>query len=358
MVSPVRVLVVDDSAVVREVLVRELSRVPGIEVVGTAPDPYVARDKIVRLMPDVMTLDVEMPRMDGLTFLRKVMRYHPVATIVVSSLTPKGSAMALDALDAGAVDVICKPGVAYSVGDLAPVLADMVLHAATIDIKKMQTVGAAAKLVLPVKVYSLRHTTHQIFAIGASTGGAQAIEMVLKAMPVNSPGIVIVQHMPMQFTKAFAKRLDAGCAIEVREAQDGDRVLPGLALIAPGNNHMTVVRRGGAYLVQLDEGPRVHFQRPAVDNLFFSLAEQAGENVVAALLTGMGKDGAAGLLALRNAGAYTIAQDEESSVVFGMPGEAVRIGAANAVLPLGCVAEEALAHVCYAGLGVEQVDAS
>jgi len=341
----VRVLVVDDSAVVRDVLARELSRYPGIEVVGTAPDPYIARDKILRLMPDVMTLDVEMPRMDGLTFLRKVMQHHPIPTIVVSSLTAKGSDMAMDALEAGAIDVLCKPGVAYSVGDLTLILAEMVLGAAKVNVKKLQQVNQEIHKTAPVVAQSLRRTTHQIFAIGASTGGTQAIEAVLRTMPANSPGIVIVQHMPMQFTKAFADRLNYHCAIEVREAQDGDRVLPGLALIAPGNSHMQIVRKGGSYQVALDQGPRVHFQRPAVDNLFFSLAAQAGRNVVAALLTGMGKDGAEGLLALRNAGAYTIAQDEESCVVFGMPGEAVRIGAADAVLPLSQIADQALRHV-------------
>lgn len=339
--AKIKVLVVDDSAVVREVLSRELSKSDRIEVVGTAPDPYVARDKIIRLQPDAMTLDVEMPRMDGLTFLRKIMEHHPLPTIVVSSLTPKGSDMAMDALAAGAVDVLCKPGVAYSVGDLVPVLSEMLVAASLVDMRKYRE-NLQARSLVPPKAEPLKRTTHRIFAIGASTGGTQAIERVLLRMPVNSPGIVIVQHMPIQFTKAFADRLNANCSIEVREAKDGDHVLPGLALIAPGNQHMRVVRKGGVYAVALDQSPRVHFQRPAVDNMFHSLTESAGSNVVAALLTGMGKDGAEGLLALRRAGAYTIAQDENSCVVYGMPREAIQMGAAEVVLPLDDIAGEAL----------------
>lgn len=341
MAQPIKVLVVDDSAVVREVLVRELSKEPDIEVVGTAPDPYVARDKLIRLNPDVMTLDVEMPRMDGITFLKKVMRYRPLPTLVISSLTAQGSEMAMDALAAGAVDVLCKPGVAYSMGDLGSVLAEMVRAAAQTDMKKV----VSALEPSTVSTLALKHTTYKVFAIGASTGGTQAIETVLRGMPLNAPGIVVVQHMPVQFTKAFADRLNRVCDIEVREAQEGDRVLPGLALIAPGNFHMRVVRVGGNYEVRLDQGPRVFFQRPAVENLFFSLAEHAGANAVAALLTGMGKDGAQGLLALREAGAYTIAQNAETCVVYGMPGEAVKINAAQSVLPLDHIAQDALDHM-------------
>jgi len=338
----IRVLVVDDSAIVRQVLSRELSNTDDIEVVGTAPDPYIARDKIIQLMPDVMTLDVEMPRMDGITFLRKIMKYNPIPTIVVSSLTPQGSDMALDALAAGAVDVLCKSGAAYSVGEVALVLADQIRAAARIDMSKMQSLSDQVRKQAPVLIKSLRKTTHKIIAIGASTGGTVAIEAVLRSMPANCPGIVMVQHMPESFTKAFAERLNALCAPEIREAKEGDRVLPGLVLLAPGNSHMRLARDGAVYCVKMDQGPRLHYQRPAVDCLFDSVADFAGANVVAALLTGMGKDGAAGLLHIREAGGRTIAQDEKSSVVWGMPGEAVRLGAAEFILPLDRVASQTL----------------
>ena len=348
MAQKIRVLIVDDSAVVRQVLARELSKASDIEVVGTAPDPYVARDKIVQLMPDVLTLDIEMPRMDGLTFLRKLMKHKPIAAIVVSSLTPKGSDMAMDALAAGAVDVICKSGAAYSVGDISAILIEQIRAAARVDMVKLQhMVQSSTTSAKPLG--ALRHTTNKILAIGASTGGTVAIEAVLRQMPRNCPGIVMVQHMPESFTKSYAQRLDAMCEIEVREAKDGDRVVPGLALLAPGNFHMRVVRDGAVYTVRLDQTARMHYQRPAVDNLFHSLVDSAGSNVVASLLTGMGKDGAAGLLALRNAGARTIAQDEKTCVVFGMPGEALKLGAVEYMVPLEKVAAQALSLVDTAG---------
>ena len=330
----IRVLVVDDSAVVREVLARELSKFHDIEVVGTAPDPYVARDKIVRLAPDVMTLDVEMPRMDGITFLRKVMEHRPIPTIVVSSLTPKGGDMAMEALDAGAVDVLCKPGTAYSVGDLAPLLVEQVRAAASVKHRFL-----VPSLPRPAaKKLSLTRTTDCVIALGASTGGTQALEAVLVSLPANSPGILIAQHMPPEFTKAFAGRLDKICAMEVREGKAGDAVVPGVALVAPGNWHMELRRDGARYMVALHQGERRHYQRPAVDCLFESVADWAGRNAIAALLTGMGADGAAGLLRILEAGGRTIAQDQESSVVWGMPGEAVRMGAAEDVLPLDDIA--------------------
>lgn len=338
--SKIRVLIVDDSAVVRQVLQRELSKAPDIEVVGTAPDPFVARDKIIRLLPDVMTLDIEMPKMDGLTFLRKLMKSKPIATIVVSSLTPTGSEMAIDALEAGAVDVLCKSGTAYSVGEIASILIEQVRAAAKVDMRRLQE--ASARVSVPTHCQALKRTTHKILAIGASTGGTVAIESVLQQLPLNSPGVVMVQHMPESFTKSYAARLNQLCAIEVREAKNGDRVLPGLALLAPGNFHMKLVRDGAVYCVQLDQEPREHYQRPAVDHLFHSVAETAGSNAVAALLTGMGKDGALGLSRIRMAGGRTIAQDEQSCIVFGMPGEAIKIGAAEFVLPLEKIASHAL----------------
>lgn len=339
----IRVLIVDDSAVVRQVLQRELSKAPDIEVVGTAPDPYIARDKILRLLPDVMTLDIEMPRMDGLTFLRKLMKSKPIPTIVVSSLTPSGSDMAMDALEAGAVDVLCKSGAAYSVGDIASILIEQVRAAARVDLRRIQENSTRSLIQIPCK--ALRHTTHKIIAIGASTGGTVAIEAVLRQMPVNCPGIVMVQHMPESFTKSYAARLDQVCGIEVREAKEGDRVLPGLALLAPGNFHMKLVRDGAVYCVKMDQEPREHYQRPSVDHLFQSVATTAGSNAVAVLLTGMGKDGALGLDCIRKAGGRTIVQDEQTCVVFGMPGEAIRIGAAECILPLEKIASHALSLV-------------
>lgn len=334
----IRVLVVDDSAVVREVLVRELGRLPDIEVVGTAPDPYIARDKIVRLAPDVMTLDVEMPRMDGITFLHKVMTHRPVATIVVSSLTPKGGDMAMEALDAGAVDVLCKPGAAYTIGDLVPVLADQIRAASRVRFDLLVPKAPAA----PVRKLALTRTTNCIVALGASTGGTQALERVLTSFPANCPGTLITQHMPPEFTRSFAARLDRVCAMEVREAKDGDTVIPGVALVAPGNFHMELRRNGAQYVAMLHQGERRHFQRPAVDCLFESVATWAGRNCVAALLTGMGADGAEGLLRIREAGGRTFAQDQATSVVWGMPGEAVKRGAAEEVLPLDRIAERLL----------------
>lgn len=330
-IAKVRVLVVDDSAVVREVLVRELSRDPGIEVVGTAPDPYIARDKIVQLAPDVMTLDIEMPRMDGLTFLAKVMEHRPVPTIVVSSLTEKGGRMALEALELGAFDVLCKPGAAYTVGEIVPILKEQILAAARADRTKLRRKPSAP---VATQKLSMTRTTNRIVAVGASTGGTNAIEAFLKPIPANCPPLVIVQHMPPGFTKAFAERLNRDCAMEVREAQDGDLVNPGIALVAPGNYHMVLRRNGAQYVVALNQGERRHYQRPAVDELFESVATYAGANAVGVILTGMGADGAEGLLRMRQAGARTVAQDEATSVVWGMPGEAVKRGAAELVLPL------------------------
>lgn len=341
MAKKIRVLVVDDSAVVRQVLTQELSALPDIEVVGSAPDPFVARDKLVRLQPAVMTLDVEMPRMDGLTFLRKVMQHFPVPTIVVSSLTPQGGEMAMEALASGAVDVLCKPGAAYSVAEVVHILAEQIRTAALVDVSRFQQKTSPA--LRPVQSLSLRQTTNKIIAIGASTGGTMAIESMLLPMPSNAPGMVIVQHMPENFTRSFAERLNKKCAIEVREAKDGDTVMPGLALIAPGNYHMELARSGARYFVRLQQGSREHYQRPAVDVLFRSVAKYAGANVVGMVLTGMGADGAAGLLAILQAGGRTIAQDQKTSVVYGMPMEAARLGAAEIVLPLDQIPAQALA---------------
>jgi two-component system, chemotaxis family, protein-glutamate methylesterase/glutaminase len=334
----IKVLIVDDSAVVRKVMAAELSRFEDIEVVGTAVDPYVARDKIVKLRPDVITLDLEMPRMDGLSFLAKLMKHYPMPVVVLSSLAPKNSQNALKALDLGAVEVLCKPGAAYSTRDISLSLAQAIRAAALARISV-----APLKSDLPVATAQLSsllaQTTHKVIAIGASTGGTKAIEVVLSGMPATSPGTVIVQHMPENFTTSFANRLNEISQMQVREACDNDHVVPGTALIAPGNRHMLLYRRGGTYLVNLKNGPRVHYQRPSVDVLFQSVAKNAGRNAVGVLLTGMGADGAKGLLAMRENGAHTIAQDEKTCVVFGMPKEAVKLGAADEIVPLSKIAQ-------------------
>ena len=343
MENDIKVLVVDDSAIVRKVLSEELSREKDIKIVGTAPDPYVARDKIVRLEPDVITLDIEMPRMDGLTFLKKLMRYYPLPVIIVSSLTKKGGKLAMDALSLGALEVISKPSAAYSVGDMSVQLADKIRAVAHVNVKVKSPSGPSvgnANREIPLKALSA--TTNKIIAIGASTGGTEAIKTLLTSMPHNAPGILIVQHMPAKFTTSFAERLDGLCSIHVKEAEDGDSVINGRALIAPGNYHLLLRRSGARYYVQVKSGPMVHHQRPSVDVLFKSVANYAGGNALGIILTGMGADGADGLLQMRNAGARTIAQDEKSCVVFGMPKEAIKAGAVEAVVDLPHITQTAL----------------
>lgn len=334
----IRVLIVDDSAIVREVFSRELARDPEIDVVGTAPDPYVARDKIVELRPDVVTLDVEMPRMDGLTFLRKLMKHFPLPVVIVSSLTRRGGELALEAMDAGAVEVMCKPGASYAVGDLALQLAETVKAAAKVCVARHADQRKA--VAPPRRSLSMTRTTHKVVAIGASTGGTQALQAVLSELPSNAPGIVIVQHMPEHFTRSFADRLNEVCALEVREAENGDTVTPGKALIAPGNFHMLLRRSGANYFVEIKSGPLVNRHRPAVDVLFRSVARFAGRNAVGAILTGMGNDGAKGMREMKEAGAFTIAQDEESCVVFGMPKEAIALGCVDEVVSIENIAEK------------------
>jgi two-component system chemotaxis response regulator CheB len=345
MAKNIRVLIVDDSAIVRKVFSEELSRENGIEVIGTAPDPYVARDKIVLLKPDVITLDIEMPRMDGLTFLRKLMKYYPLPVIIVSSLTAKGSRIAMDALDYGALEVISKPSAAYSVGDMSVQLADKIRAVAGVNVASLYK-GRAPKSDGPAKVTlassSLAATTNKIIAIGASTGGTKALEEVLTKMPVNSPGIVVVQHMPAHFTTSFAARLNELCEMKVKEAEDGDSVVNGQVLIAPGNYHMLLKRSGARYYVNVKSGPMVHHQRPAVDVLFKTVAKYVGANAIGVILTGMGADGADGILKMKEAGAKTIAQDEKSCVVFGMPKEAIKTGAVDKVLNIEQIAQAAL----------------
>jgi two-component system chemotaxis response regulator CheB len=340
----IKVLIVDDSAIVRKVFSQELSKYPDIEIVGTAPDPFVARDKILRLKPDVITLDVEMPRMDGVTFLRKLMKYYPIPVIIVSSLTQKGGKLTLEALDIGAVEVIAKPGGSFSVGDMSGQLLEKIRAASKVKMsRENKNFRPESEKAEPMK--ALAETSHKIIAIGASTGGTEALKEVLSKMPVNSPGILVVQHMPAKFTSAFAERLDSLCQIRVREAKDGDSVIPGTALIAPGNLHMILRRSGARYYVEVKNGPMVHHQRPAVDILFKSTAKYAGPNSIGAILTGMGVDGAAGLLEMKQAGAGTIAQDEDTCVVFGMPKESIKLGAVDKVVPIYQVAHEIIKMV-------------
>jgi two-component system chemotaxis response regulator CheB len=345
----IRILIVDDSAIVRKILTEALSGEPDMEVVGTAPDPFVARDKILTLRPDVLTLDIEMPRMDGLTFLRKLMHFHPLPTVVISSLAQASCSAAVRALESGAVEVLAKPGGPYSVGELSNTLAAKIRAAASSRVRRSESpppprpAAPVASTPVPAPRLTSRPHSGTIFAIGASTGGTEAIASVLTRLPESSPGIVITQHIPPVFSKAFATRLNEICALEVREAVDGDVVRPGLALIAPGDFHMLLRHSGGQYSVSVKTGPRVCYQRPSVDVLFSSVADAAGERAVGVLLTGMGSDGAQGLLQMRRAGAHTIAQDEATCVVYGMPREAVELGAAARILPLNSVAHAMLA---------------
>lgn len=328
----IRVLIVDDSAVVRRIFTEELSRDPEIEVVGVAQDPYIARDKIVSLKPDVITLDIEMPRMDGITFLYKLMNYFPLPVIIVSSLTSKGGELAMEALSAGAVEVMCKPGAAYTVGDMSIDLIGKIKAAAKVRVKKIDSVSK--KTVKPVKHLSMIKTTNKVLAVGASTGGTNALQTLLSALPLNAPGTLVVQHMPEHFTRSFADRLNTICPMDVKEAEDGDSVTPGKVLIAPGNYHMILARSGARYYVQIKTGPRICRQRPSVEVLFKSVARYAGANAIGVILTGMGNDGGEGLKEMHDVGAKTIAQDEKSCVVFGMPKVAIEKGGVDHIVPL------------------------
>lgn len=339
----IRVLIVDDSALVRRLATEALRSDPDIEVVGAAVDPYMARDLIEELSPDVLTLDLEMPRMDGLTFLGLLMERRPMPVVVISSLTRQGSDHALESLRLGAVDVLGKPSGSYSFGDLAPQLVAKVKAAAEARVRTSNPAAEAAPARRPgsgaAAPLANEPDPRALILLGASTGGTEALREVLTALPANSPAIAAVQHIPAMFSKAFANRLDKLCGMEVREAVDGDQLRPGLALIAPGNFHLMIKRSGGHWVARVADGPMIWHQRPAVDLLFKSAAEAgAGPRCIAGVLTGMGKDGAEGLLALLRNNATTFAQDEATSVVYGMPRAAREIGAAQTILPLGRVA--------------------
>ena len=342
----IRVLIVDDSAVVRQTLTEVLAADPEISVMGTAPDPYVAAEKIRLEVPDVITLDVEMPRMDGLTFLRKIMTQHPMPVVICSSLTEAGALTTLRALEYGAVDIILKPrlGARQFLEENRIRLLDAVKAAAGARVSRIavRTERVAPKLTADVVLKKaapdgLIHTTEKVVVAGASTGGTEAIRELLEVLPIDSPGMVIVQHMPEHFTKAFAQRLDGICQVTVKEAQQNDSVIRGQVLIAPGNRHTLLKRSGARYFVEVKDGPLVCRHRPSVDVLFRSAARYAGPNSVGVIMTGMGDDGAQGMLELKEAGALTIAQDEASCVVFGMPKEAIKKGAVNRVLPLSAI---------------------
>lgn len=346
MTARYKVLIVDDSALMRQLLTQILDSDPELEVIGTAGDPLVAREKIKALHPDVLTLDIEMPRMDGLTFLEKLMRGHPMPVVMISTLTERGAETTLRALSLGAVDYISKPKLDVSKGTIeqSQDIIDKVKTAARAKVRAFTPPHPAeASIISPV-----RHAfaaTHKVVAIGASTGGTEALKDVLTALPADFPGIVIVQHMPEAFTRQFAARLDSMCSLQVQEAKDGDAVLPGRALLAPGGHHMALVRRGSENTVRVYRGERVNRHQPSVDVLFSSCARQLGCNGVGVLLTGMGSDGARGLLEMRQARAYTIAQDEASCVVYGMPREAVMLGGVDQVLPLHKIAPALLGRL-------------
>ncbi len=334
----IRVLIVDDSALVRDILKKGLASDPDIEVIGTASDPYHARDILVTERPDVITLDVEMPRMDGVSFLKKYMQVIPTPTIMVSSLTERGKLITIEALESGAVDVVTKPksGISDNLPRMIDELCKKIKSAALVDVtrqsKKISPIQA------PISTYqkqALDETTDQVIALGTSTGGTEALARILPIFPPTTPGIVVVQHMPADFTLSLAKRLNTLSAMEVREAKDGDRILSGVVLIAPGgDNHMEVERYGGQYRARLIPGDLISNHRPSVDALFHSVGRQVGNNSIAVLMTGMGKDGAEGLLAIKNAGGKTFVQDEKTSVVFGMPKAGWDLGAAKAMIPL------------------------
>ena len=340
--KPLHILVVDDSAVVREVMTAVLSQEPGITV-AVAADPFIAMNKMKQRRPDVIILDLEMPRMDGLTFLQKIVREDPIPVVVCSALTGQETSIGLQALDEGAVDVVTKPrlGVKDFLYESAITLIDAVRGAARSGPKIHHATGSNASLrlnadvILPEKsTAKLAFTSDKVIAFGASTGGTEALRLVLEAMPADAPGMVVVQHMPEGFTSAFAQRLNQSCRIEVKEAVTGDRVVSGLALIAPGNRHALVRRNGAYYTIEVVDGPLVSRHRPSVDVLFRSIAQAVGRNAIGVIMTGMGSDGAAGLLEMKNAGAFTVAQDEASCVVYGMPKEAIDRGAVDKIAGL------------------------
>ncbi len=361
--SKIKVLIIDDSALVRQVMTEILNANSAIEVVGTAQDPFDAREKIKKLKPDVLTLDVEMPKMDGVTFLANLMRLHPIPVVMVSTLTEKGADVTFEALELGAIDFVSKPKIDVSEGlnEYAEDICEKVINASTVNVSKIS--DRRARKVTAANIETIKvdpklsadavlekrsvpktklKTTDKIIAIGASTGGTEAIKEVLMSLPANSPGVVISQHIPEAFSKPFAERMDKNSAMTVYEAVDGQQILPGYVYIAPGNRHLIVERSGARYICRLNDGPPVNRHKPSVDVMFRSVAQNVGPNAVGVILTGMGADGAAGLKEMLENGAATLVQDEKSSVVWGMPGEAFKMGAAKDQYPLEKIAKELL----------------
>jgi two-component system, chemotaxis family, protein-glutamate methylesterase/glutaminase len=355
--NKIRVLCVDDSALIRQVMAEIINSQSDMEVVGVAADPLIARDQVKALNPDVLTLDVEMPRMDGLEFLEKLMRLRPMPVVMVSSLTERGSEIAMRALELGAVDFVTKPRLGMRDGLLqyAQEIGDKIRAAACARLRRPvrgpQPPAPPAEAALRQPFVS----TEKLIVVGASTGGTEAIRQVLEPLPADCCAILIAQHMPPGFTRSFAQRLDGLCRIHVKEAEHGERVLPGYAYIAPGGQHLSLARSGANYVAHLDQEPPVNRHRPSIDVLFDSVARNGGRNAVGVLLTGMGKDGAAGLLRMKQAGAHTFAQDEASSIVFGMPREAILLGAADEVHPVQEMARAVLAHLRTFGERVNRV---
>jgi two-component system chemotaxis response regulator CheB len=365
-VQKIKVLCVDDSALIRSLMTEIINSQPDMTVVATAPDPLVARELIKQHNPDVLTLDVEMPRMDGLDFLEKLMRLRPMPVVMVSSLTERGSEITLRALELGAVDFVTKPRVGIRDGmlDYAEKLADKVRAAARARVRQAAPAAhpagsaahAAAHAATPAPLFNNPLvSTEKLIIVGASTGGTEAIREVLVPLPPDAPAVLIAQHMPPGFTKSFAQRLNGLCRITVKEAEHGERVLPGHAYIAPGHAHLLLARSGANYIAHLSDEPPVNRHRPSVDVLFRSAAQHAGKNAVGVILTGMGRDGAAGLLDMRQAGAYTLAQDEASCIVFGMPREAIALGAADDISPLSDMSRRVMARLASMGERVQRV---
>jgi two-component system, chemotaxis family, protein-glutamate methylesterase/glutaminase len=349
--SKVKVLIVDDSAVVRQSLTEILSQDPNIEIIGTASDPFYAAEKMKNVVPDVITLDIEMPRMDGLTFLKKIMGQHPIPVVICSTLAGSNAESGLKALEYGAVDIITKPKVGTKLffKEAAIQICDIVIAASKVDVQKKRTrrltvapKNTADAMLAPVKASAMVKTTEKLVIVGASTGGTEALKVFLEALPYDCPPILIVQHMPQNFTKTFANRLNETCKIVVKEAKNNDSVLRGQALIAPGNFHMLVKRSGAKYYVEVKEGPLVSRHRPSVDVLFRSSSRYVGKNAIGVIMTGMGDDGAKGMLEMKGTGAYTIAQDEETSIVFGMPQKAIALGGVDKILALSKISAEVL----------------